>query len=60
MTAPARRSSKSAASAAGAQARDEVRVPSFTAPFGAGITAQVIFERCRHALAGALNTNELP
>ena len=32
--------------AAPAQARDEVRVPSLTAPFGAGITEQVvIFER---------------
>ena len=32
--------------AASAQARDEVRVPSLTAPFGAGITEQVvIFER---------------
>ena len=56
MTAPVRIRLKSAATAlataavvalaAPAQARDEVRVPSLTAPFGAGITEQVvIFER---------------
>ena len=49
--------------AAPAQARDEVRVPSLTAPFGAGITEQVvIFERLianRHPWLRLVGTDQI-
>ena len=49
--------------AAPAHARDEVRVPSLTAPFGAGITEQVvIFERLianRHPWLRLVGTDQI-